>query len=162
MLTQKRLRAVLNYDPETGIFTWKQGYRIGEVAGTLHDDRGFLKVSVDGQRYLMHRLAWLWMTGAMPETNIKHIDGDRSNNRWSNLRSGDRMQKSGYRGPRRHETNLPGVWAVGGKFEATIGVDGLILSLGCFETAQAAQDAITLAIRRGRKSQRQKRRLAAA
>ncbi|RUS60841.1 hypothetical protein EGN72_06530 [Pseudorhodobacter sp. E13] len=112
MLTQKRLRAVLKYDPKTGIFTWTRDPKKGTVAGTLHDDRGFLKVSIDGRRYLMHRLAWLWMTGAMPETNIKHIDGDRRNNRWCNLRSSDRMQKSGYRGPQRRETNLDGVWAV--------------------------------------------------
>ena len=71
------------------------------------------------------------------------------------------MQKSGYRGPRRRETNLGGVWAVGDKFEAVLAVDGMILTLGEFDTAQAAHDAITLAILRGRESQRSKRRLAA-
>ncbi|QCO56286.1 HNH endonuclease [Pseudorhodobacter turbinis] len=157
MLTQKRLRTVLSYDPETGAFTWNQGFRKGTTVGTLHDGRGFLKVSIDGQRYLLHRLAWLWMTGAMPTSNIKHLDGNRSNNRWCNLRLGDRMQKSSHRGPRRNETSIPGVWEVGDKFEATVGVDGLILSLGEFETARAAQDAIIRAIRRGQESQRRKR-----
>lgn len=98
MLTQKRLLAVLNYDPKSGLFKWTHGAGAGTIAGTRHDGRGFLKVSIDGERHFLHRLAWLWMTGAMPRTNVEHADGDRSNNRWANLRLGDRMQKTTHRG----------------------------------------------------------------
>lgn len=57
MLTQKRLRSKLHYDPMTGIFTWAKGARKGQVAGTAHDARGFLKVSIDDKRHPLHRLA---------------------------------------------------------------------------------------------------------
>lgn len=57
MLTQERLREVLHYDPDTGIFTFVKGRRKGKVAGTRHDGRGFLKVSIDNERHLLHRLA---------------------------------------------------------------------------------------------------------
>jgi hypothetical protein len=161
MLTQKRLRSVLTYDPETGIFTWAHGAKKGKIAGTLHDDRGFLKVSIDGKRHFLTRLAWLWMTGEMPTFYINHRDGDRSNNRFSNLRLGERMQTATHCGPRRDATGIVGVWSVGDQFEATIDVSGVTWSLGKFATSGAAQDAITLAIRRGRESQRRKLLLAA-
>ena len=59
MLTQTRLREVLHYDPATGIFTFVKGRRKGTIAGTRHDGRGFLRVSIDNERHLLHRLAWL-------------------------------------------------------------------------------------------------------
>jgi len=161
MLTQKRLREVLNYDPETGLSTWVRGARAGEPAGALHDDRGFLKVSIDGQRHLLHRLAWLWMTGAMSRSTVEHMDGDRSNNGWTNLREGDRMQKALHRGPPRRPTHVEGVWSVGERFEAAINVEGLTLSLGGFATARQAHDAITLTRCRARDQQRRNLRAAA-
>ena len=106
MLTQKRLRSVLRYEPQTGIFTWTRGQRKGKVAGTTHDARGFLKVAIDGKRYLLHRLAWLWMTGLMPRWNVEHIDGNHANNRWSNLREGDRIQPK----PHRHRGQNQQAW----------------------------------------------------
>jgi len=139
MLTQKRLRQVLHYDPKTGIFTWIKGDRAGEVAGTRHDDRGSLKVSIDNERHLLHRLAWFWMAGFMPRANVEHVDGDRSNNRWANLLEGQRMQKPTHRAPRRDVTSVEGVWSVGGKFVATIAADGIVLNLGDFATSEEAR-----------------------
>ena len=97
----------------------------------------------------------------MPTFYINHRDGDRSNNRFSNLRLGERMQTATHCGPRRDATGIVGVWSVGDQFEATIDVSGVTWSLGKFATSGAAQDAITLAIRRGRESQRRKLLLAA-
>jgi hypothetical protein len=59
MLTQKRLREMLNYDPSTGIFIFAKGKRRGKIAGSQHDGRGFTKIAIDGERYLMHRLPGL-------------------------------------------------------------------------------------------------------
>ena len=71
MLTRKRLREKLRYDPTTGIFTFARGKRRGMVAGTTHDARGFLKVSIDTERHLLHRLAWLWMTGLHAPVSVE-------------------------------------------------------------------------------------------
>jgi len=120
MLTQKRLREVVHYDPKTGIFTRARGKRKGQFGGTAHDARGFLKMSIDNKRYLLHHLAWLWMTGALPQSNIEHINGDRRDNRWVNLREGARAQKVGYRPPRREPTGINGVFKVGDRFEALL------------------------------------------
>lgn len=150
MLTQKRLREVLRYDPDTGIFTFAKGRRKGKVAGTRHDGRGFLKVSIDNERHLLHRLAWLWMTGTMPRWRIDHINGDHDDNRWSNLREGDRMQKGRHRAPHREPTGVPGVWRVGDWFEAMVEVEGVTINLGSFLTAKEAISAIAHVRRRAR------------
>ena len=142
MLTQKRLREVLHCNPDTGSFTWAKGRRAGNAAGTLHDDRGCLKVAIDVERHLLRRLAWLWMTGAMPRCTIKHVDGNRGNNTWANLREGDRSQKDGRRGPFHEPTGIEGIWGVGTRFEAAIAADGLVLSLGTFATKVEVQEEI--------------------
>lgn len=139
MLTQARLRDILHYDPKTGIFTWICGKRKGQVAGTRHDERGFLKVSIKNQRYMLHRLAWLWMTGAMPRWDIAHRNGDRGDNSWSNLVEANRMQRSSTRGHMREPTGIEGIWSVGNRFEATILTSTAVISLGTFGTIDEAK-----------------------
>lgn len=160
MLTQKRLREVLNYDPVTGIFTFAKGKRKGKIAGTSHDPRGFLKVQIDNQRHLLHRLAWLWMTGTMPRWSVEHINGDRTDNRWENLREGQRPQKAIYRAPWRESTSIPGVWQVGDHFEAMVDVGGVTINLGAFETQEAAVSAIAKLQKRARERLAQQREAA--
>lgn len=161
MLTQKRLREVLTYDPETGISTWAKGRRRGKIAGTTHDTRGSLKVAIDGQRHLLHRLAFLWMTGAMPRWSVEHIDGDHGNNQWENLREGDRIQKSAYRNQGREPTNVAGVFRVGAKFEATVILGNVIHSLDLFATMNEAETAKATVMRNARQRHTQARRSAA-
>lgn len=82
-LTQARLKELLHYDPDTGIFTRLAS---GCEAG-LHDRDGYLKINVASRYYQAHRLAFLYMTGCFPEDQVDHIDGVRDDNRWVNLRS---------------------------------------------------------------------------
>jgi hypothetical protein len=87
-LTQEKLKGLLNYNPDTGIFTWKVAtnnrIRVGEVAGSIDANR-YRRIRIEGVKYLEHRLAFLYMLGTVPD-NVDHIDQDRSNNKWPNLR----------------------------------------------------------------------------
>jgi hypothetical protein len=93
-LTQERVRALLSYDPKTGIFRWlvtnSPRAQAGSVAG-YEDDRGYIWIGIDGVVYLAHRVAWLWIKGVMP-VEIDHRDTIKSNNRWRNLRDATRAQ----------------------------------------------------------------------
>jgi HNH endonuclease len=91
-LTATRLREILHYNPDTGLFTrlvsLMPRWHIGEVAGSIRKigNIAYVLIKVDGKLFLAHRLAWLYMTGKWPEKDIDHKDGDGGNNRWANLR----------------------------------------------------------------------------
>jgi hypothetical protein len=81
-LTAARLRELFHYDPETGQFT-----RLGGApGGTGSNSNGYLAMYVAGRRYRLHRLAWLYVTGNWPTQLIDHKNGNRSDNRFANLR----------------------------------------------------------------------------
>ncbi len=94
MITHERLTELLNYDPNTGIFTWRvaRGNRPdlqpGSIAGnfSLEKGRNYCRITVDDIAYKAHRLAWYYMTKEWPKKSIDHIEGDGSDNRWNNLR----------------------------------------------------------------------------
>ena len=92
MLTQARLKELLHYDPETGIFRWLTdicNVKAGDVAGTSKNDsshKGRRAISIDRTTYHASRLAWLYIEGYLPEHEIDHINRDQTDDRWSNLR----------------------------------------------------------------------------
>lgn len=87
-LTVERLREILHYDPETGIFVWriqaKATRPIGSKAG--HNRGGYVQLCINQVRYYAHRLAWLYMTGDWPKFEIDHKNRIKNDNRWINLR----------------------------------------------------------------------------
>lgn len=88
-LTQERLKELLDYDPETGVFTRKKGVKganKGDIAGCLNKSVGYWMIGIDKENYRAHRLAFLFMEGYLPENQIDHIDRNRINNKWNNLR----------------------------------------------------------------------------
>jgi len=92
-MTQDELKSRLHYNPETGIFTWLDNPSAstawrnrypGRRAGTSHK-LGYIVISINKQRHLAHRLAFLYVFGRIP-ISIDHVDGDPSNNKIENLR----------------------------------------------------------------------------
>lgn len=94
-ITVGRLREVLAYDPETGVFLWKVATssrnRVGSVAGVINNV-GYRVICVDGKHYLAHRLAWFYVHGTWPPHEIDHINRDRADNRLINLRLATKSQ----------------------------------------------------------------------
>ena len=90
MITQKHLKEILDYNTETGIWTWRvnqaRRIKIGQRAGTIISD-GHRHIGISGKFYKAHRLAWLYMTGEFPKDEIDHINGVPDDNRWCNLRT---------------------------------------------------------------------------
>jgi len=84
-ITHSDLIALLEYDPDTGVFRWKVGRYIGRTAGWTNQKTGRLLIGVKGKLYYANRLAWFYMTGEWPESDVDHIDEDKTNNAFANL-----------------------------------------------------------------------------
>lgn len=147
-ITLERLRELFSFDPETGVFTWvnptnwsiSRGEALGRVGA-----HGYVCAILDGKSYLVHRLAWLWMTGEWPKNSIDHINGIKTDNRFCNLR--DVTHSMNCHNKRiRNPTNKHGAmgvcWMEKRKtWVANICVNKRNKNLGDFETKEAAAQA---------------------
>lgn len=86
ILTAERLRAVVDYDPETGHFTRTLDNGQRSSARSWKNRAGYIYMKIDGRLYSAHRLAWFYSNGDWPSKWVDHVDGDKSNNSLSNLR----------------------------------------------------------------------------
>lgn len=88
-LTQERLKEVLHYNPDTGVFTWLKEtgrkIKIGKVAGSING-QGYIQITCSDKNYLAHRLVFLYMEGKFPLEQGDHKNHIRHDNRWCNLR----------------------------------------------------------------------------
>lgn len=152
MLTYERLRELLHYDPETGVWTWlartTNRVDVGFVAGSM--SRGKVSIRIDGKLHLSHRLAVLYITGDWPSGVVDHVNGDSGDNRWSNLRDvSQRVNLQNRRSPSsNNRTGLLGVSRRNRRFQASIKVDGPRIYLGTFDTPEQAHEAYLAAKRR--------------
>lgn len=142
-ITQSRVKELLNYNPLTGNFTWivnRGSAKIGYTAGRK-DTSGYIQISIDGRRYMAHRLAWLYIYGTWPADEIDHKYRDRANNRIEDLRPAEDYEQlqnistrndntSGYIGVKKHGRKK-------NRWQASIQVKGTRHYLGTYAAEEA-------------------------
>lgn len=148
-LTAERLREVLHYDPETGVFTnllSRQGSKpVGAVLGTPgrnpKRDIECVVIRVFGALHKAHRLAWLYMTGAWPEHTIDHIDHNPLNNRWSNLRDVTIQHNTQNKVRSWAASGCMGVQRIGNRWQAQVNANKKVVFRKTFDTLEEADAA---------------------
>lgn len=153
-ITVEHLKDAIHYDPKSGAFTWSsridQGrswnaVHAGKTAGAHFRNKqgdkanSYIRISINKQPYFAHRLAWLWMTGEWPNQLIDHVNGDGTDNRWSNLRAATHSQNAvnqRVRSTNRH--GLKGVSRQKKKWVAYINAGGVQQILGRFDCIEDA------------------------
>jgi hypothetical protein len=134
-LTAGELRKLVNYDEDTGAFTWRIS-RVGCAAGTklgvVPHRNGYLRIGIMRKRYLAHRLAWLYVHGEWPPEEIDHINRDRTDNRISNLRLATRRQNS-------QNNSRRGIAKNGKGWMAALHVDRKRIHLGTYPSPELAR-----------------------
>ena len=147
MITQERLKELFSYDKETGNFTVLKNRKgsskkIGCILGSKNK-AGYLEADIDGKRYYLHRLAFLYVNGMFPDDFVDHKNRKKCDNSWSNLRDATPQQnvendvlprKNGSLGYR-------GVYKVKNKFYAKINHQKKQIHLGTYSTPEEASIA---------------------
>jgi len=146
LITQERLKSLLTYDPDTGEFRWRvrrPRCSIDAVAGTT-TYHGYTTIKLNGVTYRAHRLAWLYVFGAWPASELDHINRRREDNRITNLREATRFSNC------QNREKLSGAHSryigvskgfAGKGWRAYIDKNGRRTCLGVFPTEQAAAAA---------------------
>lgn len=141
-LTHALLLDILDYDPETGIFTWVHPYKRGEMIAGSPDNDGYPRTKIFGRGYKLHRLAWFHMMGVWPTALIDHRDCDVTNLKWNNLREATHVQNRANQGKNyNNRSGFKGVIRYGNRFTAQIYVNGKSRHLGNFDTPEEANAA---------------------
>lgn len=154
-LTAARLRELLHYDPETGVFTWRETgpgrhtSRAGRAGATA--SIGYIVIRVGGTLLYAHRLAWLYVTGEWPAVTIDHIDGDKGNNRFSNLRDVQHRVNAANHHKAQGSAGLLGAVKNSRQpnWRAIITVGGKQKHIGTFDSPEAAHEAYMAERRKG-------------
>jgi hypothetical protein len=146
--TQAELKELFHYNPETGVFIHlqtrgkgKKGQPVGKI-----NHLGYVEMRVFNKLFGAHRLAVLYMTGEVPilPLAVDHINGDRADNRWSNLRVADYRQQSWNAPAHRHnQSGLKGAWPCKqtGRWVSMLQDGSRRIWLGRFDTAEEAHAA---------------------
>lgn len=145
-LTQARLKELLHYNPETGVFTWLSHHwrrSIGKSAGTK-TATGYIQIDINRKPFYAHRLAWLYVYGEFPKYHIDHINIVRDDNRLANLRACEPLENSWNVKKRSHnKTGFRGVYwnKRAKKFRAQISICKVKTYLGEYDTPEQASAA---------------------
>ncbi|HIJ48192.1 MAG: HNH endonuclease [Gammaproteobacteria bacterium] len=147
MITQQRLKELLHYNPETGVFTWinppETRVCAGDVAGAASTNGG-VRIKLDVKMYSASQLAWLYVYGEWPEEMLSFINHDATDNRISNLRLATRSDRGGTRKLNKNSSSgYKGVsWnQAAGMWWARIQRNKVKYDLGLHTTPKAAHEA---------------------
>jgi hypothetical protein len=153
-LTAERLRELLAYDPETGLFRVLRALpkcqrEVGQVIGDSLSKAGYAMMCIEGRRYRAHRLAWLYVTGEWPSNEIDHINGIRNDNRFENLRDvPGRINSQNQRKAKPfNQSGILGATKKRNRWSSAIGINGKTVRLGVFDTPEEAHAAYVKAKR---------------
>ena len=130
----KKIKELLDYDPETGYLTWKSSHRMrikGARAGYV-DNLGYRVLSCGSRSYYKaHRLIWKLMTGKDPVGTIDHKNEDKDDNSWNNLRPANMSQQN-------WNKKTKGYWRKGKKFQVRIMKHNKVVFNKTFKTEEEA------------------------
>ena len=142
----EKIKAAIDYNPESGIFTWRRS-----LTGRMHKIAGYVErtqyriITIKNQHWRAGRLAWLLYYGVLPDGVIDHINGDRDDNRIKNLR--DVSVADNNRNTIKHRNGkTPGVYRVKNKWRAAIKRNYKSIHLGYYETQEMAAQAYHCAV----------------
>jgi len=166
LLSPELVRQLIHYDPATGEFTWKVRDEVTGADRTFNKRfsgrKALINVGANGYRVgaikcvcvYAHRVAWAWVNGVWPVGEIDHVDGDRTNNAFSNLRQVTRSENAKNLGHRKNKpSGLPkGVFKNPKQgpspFKAQIVVRKKAIFLGLFRDADSASEAYRAAAKK--------------
>lgn len=153
------LRECFDHDADAGTLKWKRrplhhfrnahsmntfnAKHAGKTSGS-HINNRYLVVPLNGRKYLAHRVIWKLVTGEDPRSLLDHVDANKMNNRFGNLREATKQQNAfNCNRSRANATGYKGVSydKVRGKFYACIRLNGKTKALGLFDSAQDAHNA---------------------
>jgi hypothetical protein len=154
------IRAAFDYNPETGILSWKKRPGIDKPANVFNAEFagkptgcpngcGYLRVLWNKKHYVAHRLAWVHFYGSEPTRAVDHINGNRADNRIANLReANDSQNMVNARNRPMNKTGFRGVTLRrDGRFYAGTRIKGASVSFGYHNTASEAARAYEDGIR---------------
>lgn len=150
MPPQAELIRMFDYSPETGVLTWKEPSRKVSYAGRPAGwtmNTGHIQVRVGRKMFLAHRIIWSMTHGDIPtDMRVDHINGNRADNRLTNLRLLSMQENAVNRRPnRRASSRFKGVSLMKSRgkvvIRARINIDGRMKSLGCFSSEEDAARA---------------------
>jgi hypothetical protein len=146
-LNADQLRSLLDYNPETGIFRYKvtpsrqSKVKAGDIAGYVRGGK-YLIISINGEKYYAHRLAWLWMYGTWPENLIDHRNKCKVVNNIGNLRPATQSQNCANAPKKSNNTSgFKGVTKSKKRWRAQITYRKQVHYLGNFKTREEAHEA---------------------
>lgn len=149
MVTYEKLRSVLEYNPDTGIFIWKKNISSralkGNIAGTYAD--GYSNITIDKHIYRAHRLVWLYCFQEWPSEHLDHINGIKNDNRLDNLREASNIENSyNIKAHKDSSTGIKGIYfnKANNNYRAQIRYNGKTISLGSFKTPEEASLAYNI------------------